>query len=109
MEVGFGPLGEAVCQPSEAAHLHPVGKVLPLHIGRGDVFRIGAPFQAGLLDPGLFGRAIAARRMDAAPPQSSGSSPVAIRMTFTAPPITSAGRLSPWGPLGTLDSQFAYR
>ena len=29
-----------------------------------------------------------------------GRSPVAIRMTFTALPITSAGRFSPLGPLG---------
>jgi hypothetical protein len=31
---------------------------------------------------------------------SSGSSPVAIRMTLTALPITSAGRRSPLGPRG---------
>ena len=31
---------------------------------------------------------------------ASFSSPVAIRMTFTAAPITSAGRCSPLGPLG---------
>jgi hypothetical protein len=31
---------------------------------------------------------------------SSVSSPVAIRMTLTAAPITSAGRFSPRGPLG---------
>jgi hypothetical protein len=30
----------------------------------------------------------------------SVSSPVAIRMTFTALPITSAGRFSPLGPRG---------
>lgn len=27
--------------------------------------------------------------------------PVAIRMTWTALPMTSAGRFWPWGPLGT--------
>jgi hypothetical protein len=32
--------------------------------------------------------------------QKSASSPVAIRMTLTDMPITSAGRLSPRGPLG---------
>ena len=31
----------------------------------------------------------------------SSISPVAIRMTWTALPITSAGRFSPLGPLGT--------
>jgi hypothetical protein len=31
---------------------------------------------------------------------TSSSSPVAIRITFTALPITSAGRFSPCGPLG---------
>ena len=34
--------------------------------------------------------------------RSSGSSPVAIRMTRTAAPITSAGRFSPRGPLGIM-------
>src|SRR6185437_9888936 len=35
--------------------------------------------------------------------RSSSSSPVAIRMTLTALPITSAGRFSPRGPLGMLN------
>ena len=30
----------------------------------------------------------------------SASCPVAMRMTCTALPITSAGRFWPWGPLG---------
>jgi hypothetical protein len=34
--------------------------------------------------------------------RSSGSSPVAMRITFTAPPITSGGRFSPRGPPGAL-------
>ena len=34
--------------------------------------------------------------------RSSSSSPVAIRMTLTAPPITSAGRFSSRGPLGII-------
>src|SRR5712691_8841957 len=37
---------------------------------------------------------------DLAESSSSGSSPVAIRMTSTAAPITSAGRFSPRGPRG---------
>jgi hypothetical protein len=35
---------------------------------------------------------------------SSVSSPVAIRMTLTALPITSAGRFWPWGPRGMASS-----
>src|SRR5205823_6664112 len=35
----------------------------------------------------------------------SSTSPVAIRPTMTAAPITSAGRFSPWGPLGILVSR----
>jgi hypothetical protein len=37
-------------------------------------------------------------------PQSSAICPVAIRMTLTAAPITSAGRFSPRGPFGILTS-----
>jgi hypothetical protein len=44
------------------------------------------------------------KKIDVAPFFSvpvSSISPVAIRMTWTALPITSAGRFSPLGPLGT--------
>src|SRR5580700_9143664 len=37
---------------------------------------------------------------------SSVSSPVAIRMTLTVAPITSAGRFSPRGPLGIVQPLF---
>jgi hypothetical protein len=40
---------------------------------------------------------------------SSLSSPVAIRMTLTAAPITSAGRFSPRGPFGMLNPSRAFR
>jgi hypothetical protein len=38
-------------------------------------------------------------------PKSSSISPVAIRITRTALPITSAGRFSPLGPFGIQRSQ----
>jgi hypothetical protein len=42
-------------------------------------------------------------------PPTSVSSPVAMRMTFTALPITSAGRFSPFGPRGIkLSSPFIF-
>src|SRR5438132_9208141 len=36
----------------------------------------------------------------------SSTSPVAIRMTWTALPITSAGRRSPFGPRGMLSGSY---
>src|SRR5947209_11195899 len=46
-------------------------------------------------------RAPSSAAADLARSSSSSSSPVAMRMTFTDMPITSAGRFSPRGPLGT--------
>ena len=54
-------LGKGVRQPGEPVHVHSHGEVRPLHVGRGDVLHVGVALDAGLLDPGAFGRAVAAR------------------------------------------------
>ena len=55
-------LRERVRQPREAAHRHPHREVLPLNVARADVRLVGFAFDAGLLDAGAFGGAVAASR-----------------------------------------------
>ena len=42
-------LRERIRQPREAAHLHSDGEILPLHVRRADLFRIGFPHDWDLL------------------------------------------------------------
>jgi len=40
-DVMLDSLGETICEASKAAHVHPHGEVLALHVGRADVLGIG--------------------------------------------------------------------
>jgi len=74
--------------------VHPHGQIGALGIGRADVRHVGLAFDPLFLRANAFGRAVAAfRRFRRGPVNlDSVSSPVAIRITFTALPMTSAGR-----------------
>ncbi len=59
--MAFHLLGKAVCQPGEPAHGHAHREVLALRVEWGDVLGLGLALDAGFLDAGAFGRAVAAR------------------------------------------------
>ena len=53
-------LRKCVREPGEAAHVHPHREVLALHVGRGDVLRIGLAFDLTLDGARADRRAVAA-------------------------------------------------
>jgi hypothetical protein len=56
----FQLLAERIGQAREPAHAHPHGEVLPLHVARADLVRVGIAGDDPCLGPDALGRAVAA-------------------------------------------------